>query len=218
MGYIDVRSFIGDDQFADLLLYKNAPLSGGLIVGVTLFYYLFELSGMMALSVLAYGALFMVATTLIWAQAAPYLNRPPPPVAVLQVDDEFLCGVAKSLVEPVNVVLFSLAKVLSGKDIKLSGKVIVFLYMVSKVVSLFSCLTLAYLTVLFAFTVPVGYNTYQKECDAVIKIIVDQCNEWYILGKEYFNEVVVTKLQHLYENVRHPRGNPPPVAPEKKAE
>jgi hypothetical protein len=60
---------------ADVLLWKNLYLSGGILGGVFFAYILFEWSGYTLLSLIANVLLILVSALFIWSYAASLLNR-----------------------------------------------------------------------------------------------------------------------------------------------
>lgn len=182
----NVHRALGGGPLADVLLWKNLYLSGGLLGGVSFAYILFEWSGYTLLSLIANVLLIVVSALFIWSYAASLLNRNPPPLPKLELSEELVDSVAKELRITLNRGLKLAHDVALGRDYILFFKVILALYVTSTVGSWFNLLTLVFLVVLTAFTVPKFYEQYHDEVDKYIKLAGDEFRKYYAIVDEQF--------------------------------
>jgi len=182
----NVHKALGGGQLADVLLWKSLYLSGGILGGVFFAYILFEWSGYTLLSLIANVLLILVSALFIWSYAASLLNRNPPPLPKLELSEELVDSVAKDLRVTLNKGLKLAHDVALGRDYVLFFKVILALYVTSTVGSWFNLLTLVFLVVLFAFTVPKFYEQYHGEVDKYIKLVGDEVRKYYAIADEQF--------------------------------
>jgi glucan phosphoethanolaminetransferase (alkaline phosphatase superfamily) len=180
----NVHKALGGGQLADVLLWRNMYLSGGILGGVFFAYILFEWSGYTLLSLIANVLLILVSALFIWSYAASLLNRNPPPLPKLELSEELVDSIAKELRTTLNQGLKLAHDVALGRDYILFFKVIVALYLISTVGAWFNLLTLVFLVVLIGFTVPKFYEQYHGEVDKYIKLAGDEARKYYAIVDE----------------------------------
>eukprot|EP00246_Nothoceros_aenigmaticus_P001649 TRINITY_DN12164_c0_g1_i1.p1 TRINITY_DN12164_c0_g1~~TRINITY_DN12164_c0_g1_i1.p1 ORF type:complete len:242 (+),score=44.73 TRINITY_DN12164_c0_g1_i1:216-941(+) len=185
-----VRDILGGGKFADVLLWKDRSLAGGILAGATVTWFLLEWSGYSLLTLLSNVILFLVVILFVWANVATLLKRAAPPLPELALSEEFVTSTARSLRYELNKALAVVHDVALGKDVKLFLKVIVGLYVLSVIGGWASFLTLAYIGIVILFTVPVFYDKYEDEVDKYAKIVLDEAHKQY----RKFDAVVLSKI------------------------
>ncbi|KAL2622672.1 hypothetical protein R1flu_002877 [Riccia fluitans] len=174
-----VHELFGGGKAADVLLWKNKPLSAGVLAGTTLVWILFEWSGYTLLSLLSNVLLFLIVVFFLWSNAAGLLNRSPPPIPELKLSEDTVVHTAKTLRVEINKVLAIAHDVALGKDFKLFLKVVAGLWVLSTIGAWFNFLTLVYIGVIASHTVPVLYEKYEDEVDKYGKVALDQAHVQY---------------------------------------
>eukprot|EP00850_Spirogloea_muscicola_P015917 SM000126S26293 [mRNA] locus=s126:35899:37789:- [translate_table: standard] len=174
-----VHQMLGGGQVADVLLWRKWTVSSGILGVATLAWILFEWSGYTLLTLLANTLLILVAAVFVWAQAAAFLNRAPPPLPALSLSEDNVLWAAGFLRTEINKTLAIAHSVALGKDVKLFIKVIVGLYLLATIGAWFNFLSLVFLVVLLAFTLPLFYDKYEDDVDKFVKIAVDEFNKVY---------------------------------------
>lgn len=185
-----VHELLGGGRAADVLLWKQKPVSGGVLAGSTAAWVLFEWSGYTLLSLLSNVLLFLVVIFFFWSNAAALLNRSPPPLPELSLSEEAVLHAASTLRIEINKILAIAHDVALGKDFKLFLKVVAGLWVVSTIGGWFNFLTLLYVGVVASHTIPVLYEKYEDEVDKYVKIAADQANIQY----KKFDAVVLSKI------------------------
>ena len=60
---------------ADIILWRNKQMSGGILAGVTIIWLLFEWMGYHLLTCICHSLIFLLAVSFIWFNAASIVNR-----------------------------------------------------------------------------------------------------------------------------------------------
>ncbi|XP_020267004.1 reticulon-like protein B11 [Asparagus officinalis] len=116
-------------------------------------------------SLVANTLLLLVSIIFFWAKSATLLNRPLPPIPNLEISNEVVEKATERVRVWINRVLSVARDIGVGRDRKVFLQVIVGLWIVSYIGSLFSIFTLIYMGIVLALTVPVLYEKYQDRVD-----------------------------------------------------
>ncbi|CAM6046149.1 unnamed protein product [Sphagnum compactum] len=174
-----VHQVLGGGTTADVLLWRKKHLSVGLLVGATLAWILLEKTGYTVVSIVSNVTLFLVVILFVWSNVAALLNRAPPPLPELSLSEDFVLSTASSVRLELNKALAIAHDVALGKDFKLFLKVIAALWIVSTVASWFNLLTLIYICIVLALTVPFIYEKYEDVIDHHANRISEQAQAHY---------------------------------------
>ncbi|KAJ7552020.1 hypothetical protein O6H91_06G038700 [Diphasiastrum complanatum] len=185
-----IHQVLGGGKSADVLLWREKPTSAGLLAGATAAWFLFQVAGYTVISVLSNALLFTTVILFVWANIASLLNRPPPPIPKLELSEELVSRLASVLREELNKTLAVAYDVAIGKDFRVFFKVVAVLWFFSKIGGWFSFLTLLYIGLLGAHTLPVLYERYQTEIDKYIDIAVEVAKKQYLK----IDELVISKI------------------------
>lgn len=175
----NVHQMLGGGRAADSFLWKDKYLSGGVLAGSTLTWFLLEKSGYTFLTLMSNILMFVVVILFVWANVAALLNRAGPPVPEMSVSEEFVTKVANTLHVELNRALAIARIVALGKDFKLFLKVIAVLWVVSTVTSWFNLLTCIWIGIILLHVVPFVYDMYEDVIDHHAKVAVDTANVQY---------------------------------------
>ncbi|CAI5515535.1 unnamed protein product [Closterium sp. Naga37s-1] len=160
-----VRELLGGGKAADVLLWKDWKASAGILVSVAGLWIVFERSGFTLLTILADVLMILISLVFAWAQVSSLLNKPGPPFPALRLSEDAVRSTALRLRDHANRALLLAHDVALGKDYMLLVKVLSGLYFVSVVGGWFHFLTLVFIGMLAAFTVPVLYDRYEDQVD-----------------------------------------------------
>ncbi|XP_058206047.1 reticulon-like protein B5 isoform X1 [Rhododendron vialii] len=156
------REFI---QTADIFLWRNKKISGGVLGVVTTIWVLFELLEYHLLSLVCHILIFSLATLFLWSNASTFINKSPPQIPEVSIPDEIILGVASALRVEINGALAILRDIASGKDLKKFLAAIAGLWFVSVLGGCSNFLTLFYICFVLLHTVPVLYEKYEDHVD-----------------------------------------------------
>ncbi|KAJ7527394.1 hypothetical protein O6H91_16G051900 [Diphasiastrum complanatum] len=185
-----VHQLLGGGKTADLLLWRKRNSTLGILTAVSGGYFLFEWSGYTLLSIISNVLLFVIIFLFLWANAASFLNRSPPPIPELQLSEDIVYQSAATLRADINKVLVLAHDVAIGKDFRVFLKVVGVLWVLSTIGGWCSLLTLLYVGFVAAHTLPVFYEKNENEIDKYIHIIVKEAKKYYLK----LDELVLSKI------------------------
>eukprot|EP00249_Psilotum_nudum_P009473 c21958_g1_i2 orf=205-942(+) len=174
-----LHEILGGGKSADVLLWREKYLTGGILFGATLAWLLFEKSGYTLLTIVANVLLVLVVVLFIWSNAAVFLHRSPPPIPELELSEDMVASFASVLREEINKALAVSHDIALGKDFRLFLKVAAVLWGLSVVGGWFHFLTLIYLCIVLAHTLPAIYDTYEDHIDNYAKVALEHANKQY---------------------------------------
>eukprot|EP01026_Neomeris_dumetosa_P027279 TRINITY_DN2218_c0_g1_i1.p2 TRINITY_DN2218_c0_g1~~TRINITY_DN2218_c0_g1_i1.p2 ORF type:complete len:245 (-),score=32.40 TRINITY_DN2218_c0_g1_i1:315-1049(-) len=189
-------SFLKNKKVEELLLWRDVKKSGAVLAVATVVYYLLALSGMNLITIVAYVMLAMIVGAYVWANAGNMIKSSFKPETLLPsafkegLTEKDVQVFAEKYLDSINVVLSSLNRLLQGSDTVLSVKVMGALFLITQVVRYFSPLTLVYIAILIAFSVPKFYELNKDKCDEYLKLAHDKIVEVY----SKINETVLKKI------------------------
>ncbi|XP_024541951.1 reticulon-like protein B2 [Selaginella moellendorffii] len=178
-GKKNVHELLGGGKCANVLLWKQKNVSTSLLVGSTVAWFLFEWSGYTLLSLVCNVLLFLIVILFLWATIASLLHRPAPPIPEIVLTEEMVHDSAATLRVEINKALLAAHDVAIGKDFRVFLKVTVVLWILSKLGAWFNFITLVYILVVGAHTIPVIYDKYQDEIEAMIGKLFEEAKKQY---------------------------------------
>ncbi|KAH7444002.1 hypothetical protein KP509_02G059800 [Ceratopteris richardii] len=164
-----LHEIFGGGKAADTVLWKNKFMAGGILVGATIVYLILEHSGYTLLSIISNLLLVTFGVLFVWSNAAAFLNRSPPPLPGFYISEEQAKSLALALSVEINKALAAAHEIALGKDLKQFLKVMGVLWGLSIVGGWFHFLTLVYLAIVVAHTIPAVYDTYEDQIEHYLK-------------------------------------------------
>lgn len=193
-----LHSIFGGGKAADTLLWKDKFMAGGILGVATIAYFVLEHSGYTLLSIFSNLLLITFAILFVWSNAAVFLNRSPPPLPDFHVSEEAANSLALALRVEINKVLAIVHDITLGKDFKLFLKVMVVLWGLSVVGGWFHFLTLVYLAIVVAHTIPVVYDTYEDQIELYAKRGYEEAQKQY----KKVDETVLSKIFNAFPKLK----------------
>lgn len=163
----------------ELLLWEDVKKSGAVLAGATLVYFLLEKSGYTMLFLIPMLMIVAVIASFVFSFAAKFLGKSSLSIKIPELDDTAARQIASHIQYTHNRFSCAANKVLSGEDMMMSLKVLLVLYLVSQIGKHFRVLTLAYLVVFMAFSVPKIYQMKKTEIDQLLVTAKRQMQEYY---------------------------------------
>ncbi|XP_031480741.1 reticulon-like protein B11 [Nymphaea colorata] len=160
-----VHQCLGGGSVADILLWRSRNVCIMILVASSTVWLLFDRMGYSFVSFISNVLLLLVSILFFWAKSASLLNRPLPPLPNLELSED--CAVKASDLARfyINSVLAVARDITTKKDVKLLLKVVIGLWLLSYVGSLFSFLTFVYIGIIISLSAPVPYEKYQDLID-----------------------------------------------------
>lgn len=130
---------------SDVLLWKRWQVSFGVIVVSTVAWFLLEWTDLPFLTICSDVLLLLIVLLFLNSNYAALRNKQPPTLPELVVSEEMVNNVAASFRVKINNVLLIAHDITVGKDFRIFFKVVVCLWLLSVIGSIFSFFTLAYI-------------------------------------------------------------------------
>ncbi|PWA93848.1 reticulon [Artemisia annua] len=174
-----LHKVFGGGKPADLILWKDKKLSGGILGGVSVVWFLFEVLDYHLLTLVCHSLILSLAVLFLWSNASTFINKSPPKIPEVSIPEKPLLEIVSALRIEINQGLAAIRDIASGKDLKKFLSVIAGLWFVSIISNCYSFLTLVYILVVLLFTVPVAYDKYEDKIDPLAE------KAWIEIKKQY---------------------------------
>lgn len=183
---------------ADVLLWKDKKLSGGILGGVSLIWFLFEVLEYHLLTLVCHSLILTLAILFLWSNASAFINKSPPKIPQVVIPEKPVLEIVSSLRIELNQGFAALRDIASGKDLKKFLSVIAGLWLVSIISNCYSFLTLVYIMVVLLFSVPVAYDKYEDKIDPLAE------KAWIEIKKQYavFDAKVLCKIPRSMKELK----------------
>ncbi|XP_020211164.1 reticulon-like protein B1 [Cajanus cajan] len=185
-----VHSILGGGKPADVLLWRNKKISGGVLGGATAVWIFFELLEYHLLTLVCHILILLLAVLFLWANAHTFIHKAPPHIPLVQVPEEPFRQVTSALIIELNRGLAALRAIGSGRDLKTFLIVIVGTWILSIVGSWCNFLTLFYIAFVLLHTVPVLYDKYEDKIDPLAEKALIEFKKQYAV----FDAKVLSKI------------------------
>jgi len=163
----------------ELLLWEDAKKSGAVLFGATAVYFVLEKSGYTMLFLVPALMIVAVIASVVLSFGARFLGKSSMNVKIPELDDTGARQIATHIQYAHNRFSAVANKALSGEELGKSLKVVGALWVVAQIGKLFHVLTLAYLVVFTAFTIPKIYQLKKPEIDQLLVTAKRQMQEYY---------------------------------------
>ncbi|KAL4570730.1 hypothetical protein LXL04_026391 [Taraxacum kok-saghyz] len=174
-----VHNVIGGGKPADVLLWKDPKVSGGILGGVSLIWFLFEVMEYHLLTLICHSLILTLAILFLWSNASAFVKKTPPKIPQVAIPEKPVLEIVSSLRIELNRGFAVLRDIASGKDLKKFLSVIAGLWFVSIISNCYNFLTLVYILVVLLFTVPVVYDKYEDKIDPLAEKALIEIKKQY---------------------------------------
>ncbi|KAH7686250.1 Reticulon domain-containing protein [Dioscorea alata] len=185
-----VHKVFGGGKPADILLWRNKKVSGGVLAGATAIWVLFDLMEYHFLTLIGHCFILSLAVLFLWSNASTFINKSPPHIPVVEVSEDLFVSIALSLRHEINRGFAVLREIAAGRDLKKFLAVAAGLWVLSILGSCCSFITLFYIVVVVLFTVPFLYEKYEDKVDSFAEKATAEFKKHYAV----FHAKVITKI------------------------
>ncbi|GBG86622.1 hypothetical protein CBR_g41685 [Chara braunii] len=172
-GKNSVHDILGGGNFANLLLWRSALLSGAVLLFHTLVWAFFFFSNWTLVSLMS--TVLMVSLT----NATHVMDRLPDTLPLLLLKEYEVKRIATNVRPLTNDVLAFVHRLAVGGNLKLVLKAMLYLYIGAKIGAWFDFFTLLYVLLLLSFVVPKLYEMYETDVDRVADLAYERSKGYY---------------------------------------
>ncbi|KAM0015560.1 hypothetical protein Hdeb2414_s0032g00712121 [Helianthus debilis subsp. tardiflorus] len=193
-----VHNVFGGGKPADLLLWKDKKVSGGILGGATVIWFLFEVLEYHLLTLVCHSLILTLAILFLWSNASTFIHKSPPKIPEVLIPEKPVTEIVSSLRIEINRGLAALHDIASGKDLKKFLSVIAGLWFVSIISNCYNFLTLVYISLVLLFSVPVIYDKFEDKIDPLAE------KAWIEIKKQYavLDEKVLSKIPRSMKELK----------------
>ncbi|KAL9170333.1 hypothetical protein ABFS82_04G138400 [Erythranthe guttata] len=160
-----IHAVLGGGKVANVVLWKDAKVSGAILIGIAAIWFLFEVVKYNLVTLLCHLTITTMLIIFIWSSAAQSFNWSPPNIPSIMLQDSTYREFALTLHRKLNYIFSNVLYVASGYDPKLFLLTIVSLWIISVIGSSISSLNLVFFGLVCLETVPYLYEQYEDEVD-----------------------------------------------------
>lgn len=161
-----IHKAFGGGKPADVVLWRNKQMSGGLLAGATVIWLLFEWIGYHLITFLCHSLILSLATLFLWSNLSYSVNRSAFNFPQIVLPEDLCMSIALLLRDRCNQAFGIFRQVASGNDLKKFLSAILGLWAVSIVGSWFDFLTLVYIIFVMLLTMPLLYEKHEDRVDS----------------------------------------------------
>ncbi|KAL6174773.1 hypothetical protein ACLB2K_051419 [Fragaria x ananassa] len=185
-----VHHVFGGGKLADIFLWRDKKLSGGILGGATVMWLLFELLEYHLLTLVAHVLIAAITAFFLWSNGLGFINKSPPKIPEIQIPEKTLLQIVSAITFEINRALVVIRDIASGKDLKQFLSVIAGLWIVSILGKSCNFLTLVYIAIVLLFSVPVFYEKYDHKIDPLAEKAMFEIKKQYAV----FDAKVLSKI------------------------
>ncbi|KAJ4877155.1 Reticulon-like protein B3 [Raphanus sativus] len=189
-----VHKVFGGGKPADIFLWRNKKVSGGVLGAATLSWILFEYLQYNLLTLFGHISILALAVLFLWSSATTFIHKTPPHIPEVHIPQEVVLQLASGLRIEINRGFSLLRNIALGRDLKKFLMVVAGLWVLSKVGSSCNFLTLIYIATVLLFTVPVLYEKYDDKVDAFGEKAMKEIKKQYAVLDEKVLSKVMSKI------------------------
>ncbi|KAF3563884.1 hypothetical protein DY000_02012339 [Brassica cretica] len=189
-----VHKVFGGGKPADIFLWRNKKVSGGVLGAATLSWILFELLQYNLLTLFGHISILALAVLFLWSSATTFIHKTPPHIPEVHIPEEVVLQLASGLRIEINRGFTLLRNIALGRDLKKFLMVVAGLWVLSKVGSSCNFLTLIYIATVLLFTVPVLYEKYEDKVDDFGEKAMKEIKKQYAVLDEKVLSKVMSKI------------------------
>ncbi|CAF2039222.1 BnaA09g11380D [Brassica napus] len=189
-----VHKVFGGGKPADIFLWRNKKVSGGVLGAATLSWILFELLQYNLLTLFGHVSILALAVLFLWSSATTFIHKTPPHIPEVHIPEEVVLQLASGLRIEINRGFTILRNIALGRDLKKFLMVVAGLWVLSKVGSSCNFLTLIYIATVLLFTVPVFYEKYEDKVDHFGEKAMKEIKKQYAVLDEKVLSKVMSKI------------------------
>ncbi|KAI4350958.1 hypothetical protein L6164_005360 [Bauhinia variegata] len=185
-----IHEILGGGLVADVLLWKRRNVSAGILLGMTLLWYLFEVVEYNFLPLLCHISITTLLVLFIWCTVADLLKWNRPKIPEIIVHESYFLELAFIFYKRFNQFLQIVLYISCGADLPRFLLVVFCLYVVSVIGSCFNFVNLLYIGFLCIQTLPIVYEKYEEEINSLAGALIQDVRKKYRwFDKRYLGKI-----------------------------
>ncbi|XP_011096983.1 reticulon-like protein B9 [Sesamum indicum] len=182
-----IHAVLGGGKVGEVLLWRDARVSGGILIGTAAIWFLLEVAEYSLVTLLCHLFITAMLILFIWSSAAQFFKWNTPNIPKIILEDSTSRDVASIFHRNFNHLLSKFLYVASGYDPRLFLLTIIGLWITSIIGSYINSLNLLFFGLVCLETLPFLYEKYEDEVDSLAYTVNRQMKKMY---KKFETEVV----------------------------
>ncbi|XP_061361331.1 reticulon-like protein B1 [Gastrolobium bilobum] len=191
-----VHKVLGGGKPADIFLWRNKRSSAIALGAGTALWFFFEMMEYHLITLVCHFLIFSLAILFLWSNASVFIHKSPLHIPLVAVPEECVLVVASALRIEINRAFVVLREIGTGRDLKKFLSVIAGLWVISVVGKWFNFLTLFYLFYVSLFTLPLVYEKFEDQVDALgEKAMIEIKKQYAVFDAKVLSQIPITGLK-----------------------
>jgi len=191
---------LGGGNTANILLWRNKQISGGIFAGGTVLWILFECIGYHLITFICHSLILSLSVLFLWSNLAAFSNLSPPEFPEIKLSEDTFFKVALMLRNEFNWACKTFQEVALGQDIKKFLLVALVLWIVSVVGNWFNFLTLTYFLFVMVLTLPTLYEKNEDIVDIYgAKALVELKKHYDVVDELVLQKLPISSFQKKHQ-------------------
>ncbi|KAE9605353.1 hypothetical protein Lal_00024660 [Lupinus albus] len=158
-----LHDVLGSGKIAEILLWKDKKLSGSVLAGFSIIWFLFEVVEYHFVTLLCHILIAIMLILFVWYNAAGLITWKCPSIYDIEIQESTFRFFCKKL----NWFLRKFYDISTGKDVTLFFVTITCLWIMSAIGTYVNTFNLVYIMFLCMITLPLMYERYEYEVDYI---------------------------------------------------
>ncbi|KAL2324582.1 hypothetical protein Fmac_023640 [Flemingia macrophylla] len=191
-----IHKLLGAGKPADILLWRNKRSTGIVLGAGTAFWVFFELMEYHLITFLCHLLILALAALFLWSNASVFIHKSPPQIPHIAIPEDCLVAAASVLRNEINRAFVILREIGTRRDLKKFLSVVAGLWIISVIGSWFNFMTLFYLLFLSLFTLPLVYEKYEDQVDAIgEKAMIEIKKQYAVFDAKVLSQIPIAGLK-----------------------
>lgn len=178
-GQRSIHDALGGGKAADLLLWRKKRVSGAVLAGVAVVWFLFEVFEYNFVTLLCHILITSMLVLFIWSTAADFFKWTPPNIPKIILKESTFTEVGSTVHAKFNQILSEFLHVACGNEPKLFFPALISLWILGVMGNYISTLNLLFFSLLCLETLPFLYEQYEEEADDLAGKLYKQMRRTY---------------------------------------
>ncbi|KAK7279888.1 hypothetical protein RJT34_24947 [Clitoria ternatea] len=191
-----IHKVLGGGKPADILLWRNRKCTGIALGAGTALWVFFELWEYHLITFICHSIIVSLGALFLWSNASVFIHKSPQSITNVAIPEQCLLEAVSALRIEINRGLVLLREIGTGRDIRKFLSVVAVLWVISVIGSWFNFLTLFYLLYLSLFTLPLLYEKYEDQVDALgEKAMIEIKKQYAVLDAKVLSQITIAGLK-----------------------
>ncbi|XP_057425002.1 reticulon-like protein B1 [Lotus japonicus] len=191
-----VHKVLGAGKPADILLWRSKRSTATVLGAGTALWIFFELLEYHLITFVCHLSILSLAGLFLWSNASVFIHKSPLHIPHIAIPEDCALQVASAIRVEINQAFVVLRQIGTGRDIKKFLSVIGILWVVSVVGNWFNFLTLFYIFFVSLFTLPLIYEKYEDQVDALAeKAMIEIKKQYAVLDAKVLSQIPIPGLK-----------------------